>query len=87
MPETEFMPKYENPFSYILRKGFILTDHYNDVSVEAAGGVYVHESDYNTRYGVWIVSSQTPKAEASTGNLLTRRHNRVVVGSEANFIG
>lgn len=87
MPETELMPKYENPFSYILGKGFIiLIYNCNGVSVEVAGGVCVHERDYNTWYEVWIISFQTQKEEANTDNLVTRRQN-TVVDSEAHFIG
>jgi len=48
--------------------------------------VCVYACAYNTRHGVWIVSSQIQKGETNMDNPLTVRTNRVVV-SEANCIG
>lgn len=53
IPETELMPKFDNPFSYILGKSFImLTQNCNGMSGEVAGGVCICENDYNAKYGV-----------------------------------
>lgn len=48
--------------------------------------VCVYACDYNTRHGVWIVSSQIQKGETNMDNPFTVRTNRVVV-SEVNCIG